>query len=152
MYNNDPKFMNPQQGLASLVNSPYRDSDVMQVKMTPNEVAGLQQLALHYGANEQDLYDPVTGQPKFSFLKKLLPTIAGAILNTVAPGVGGAVGKFFGLSGAAASTLGTSRGWCYSPERGRSEERLDGGSWGVWRCEPRSVVTGCCGSACCALG
>ena len=107
MYNNDPKFMNPQQGLASLVNSPYRDSDVMQVKMTPNEVAGLQQLALHYGANEQDLYDPVTGQPKFSFLKKLLPTIAGAILNTVAPGVGGAVGKFFGLSGAAASTLGT---------------------------------------------
>jgi hypothetical protein len=83
MYNNDPKYMNPQQGLASLVNSPYGDSDVMQVKMTPREVAGLQQLALNYGANEQDLYDPVTGQPRFNFLKKLLPTIIGAVL----PGV-----------------------------------------------------------------
>ena len=87
MYNNDPKYMNPQQGLASLVNSPYGDSDVMQVKMTPNEVAGLQQLARSYGANEQDLYDPVTGQPKFSFLKKILPMIAGAILPGI-PGVG----------------------------------------------------------------
>lgn len=83
MYNNDPRYMNPQQGLASLVNSPYGDSDVMQVKMTPNEVAGLQQLAMSYGANEQDLYDPVTGQPRFNFLKKLLPTIIGAVL----PGV-----------------------------------------------------------------
>jgi hypothetical protein len=87
MYNNDPKYMNPQQGLASLVNSPYGDSDVMQVKMTPREVAGLQQLAMSYGANEQDLYDPVTGQPKFSFLKKILPMVAGAILPGI-PGVG----------------------------------------------------------------
>ena len=87
MYNNDPKFMNPQQGLASLVNSPYRDSDVMQVKMTPNEVAGLQQLARSYGANEQDLYDPVTGQPKFSFLKKILPMVAGAFLGPSGAGI-----------------------------------------------------------------
>jgi hypothetical protein len=73
-------------GLASLVASPYRDSDVMQVKMTPREVAGLQQLAMSYGAMPEDLYDPVTGQPQFSFLKKLLPTIIGAVLPSV-PGL-----------------------------------------------------------------
>ena len=94
-------------GLASLVASPYRDSDVMQVKMTPREVAGLQQLAMSYGAMPEDLYDPVTGQPQFSFLKKLLPTLIGATLNTFAPGVGSKVGSLFGLSGAAASTVGT---------------------------------------------
>jgi hypothetical protein len=94
-------------GLASLVASPYRDSDVMQVKMTPREVAGLQQLAMSYGAMPEDLYDPVTGQPQFSFLKKLLPTIIGATLNTFAPGVGSKVGSLFGLSGTAASTIGT---------------------------------------------
>lgn len=94
-------------GLASLVASPYRDSDVMQVKMTPREVAGLQQLAMSYGAMPEDLYDPVTGQPQFSFLKKLLPTLIGATLNTFAPGVGSKVGSLFGLSGAAASTIGT---------------------------------------------
>ena len=87
MYNNDPKYMNPQQGLASLVNSPYGDSDVMRVKMTPREVAGLQQLAVSHGATEQDLYDPVTGEPRFSFLKKILPMIAGAVLPGI-PGVG----------------------------------------------------------------
>lgn len=81
MYNNDPKYMNPQQGLASLVNSPYGDSDVMRVKMTPREVAGLQQLAMSYGANQRDLYDPVTGEPRFSFLKKILPMIAGTVLG-----------------------------------------------------------------------
>lgn len=71
----------PEAGLASLVRSPYRDMDVMNVQMTPREVAGLQQIALAYGANEQDLYDPVTGQPRFSFLKKILPMLAGAVLG-----------------------------------------------------------------------
>ena len=95
-------------GLASLVASPYRDSDVMQVKMTPREVAGLQQLAMSYGAMPEDLYDPVTGQPQFSFLKKLLPTLIGATLNTFAPGIGRTVGNLIpGLSEAAASTIGT---------------------------------------------
>ena len=95
-------------GLTSLVASPYRDSDVMQVKMTPREVSGLQQLAMSYGAMPEDLYDPVTGQPQFSFLKKLLPTLIGATLNTFAPGVGRAVGSLIpGLSEAAAGTIGT---------------------------------------------
>ena len=82
MYNSSP-----QAGLAALTASPYADSDVMNVQMTPREVAGLQQLAMSYGANEQDLYDPVTGQPRFSFLKKILPMIAGAILPGI-PGLG----------------------------------------------------------------
>ena len=72
-------------GLAALTASPYADSDVMNVQMTPREVAGLQQLAMSYGANEQDLYDPVTGQPRFSFLKKILPMIAGAVLPSFKP-------------------------------------------------------------------
>jgi hypothetical protein len=44
-------------------------------------VAGLQQLAMSYGANQRDLYDPVTGEPRFSFLKKILPMIAGTVLG-----------------------------------------------------------------------
>jgi hypothetical protein len=76
MYNSSP-----QAGLAALTASPYADSDVMNVRMTPREVAGLQQLAMSYGADEQDLYDPVTGQPRFSFLKKILPMIAGTVLG-----------------------------------------------------------------------
>ena len=89
MYNNAP-----QTGLASLVASPYADSDVMNVQMTPREVAGLQQLAMSYGAREEDLYDPVTGQPKFSFLKKILPMIAGTVLGPAG----------FGMSSFAAAT------------------------------------------------
>jgi hypothetical protein len=107
MYNNDPKYTNPSQaGLGSLVASPYADSDVMRVKMTPREVAGLQQLAMAYGANEQDLYDPVTGEPQFSFLKKILPMIAGAILPSI-PVIGPAlagVAKTIGFGNQAIGT------------------------------------------------
>ena len=106
MYNNDPKYMNPPEaGLASLLASRGRNGDSVLVHMAPEEVQGLQQLALAHGGSLT--INPETGLYEASFLKKLLPTIAGAILNTVAPGIGGAVGKFFGLSGAAASTLGT---------------------------------------------
>lgn len=102
MYSTVPKFMNPQQGLASLVNSPYGDSDVMRVKMTPREVAGLQQLAISHGATEQDLYDPVTGEPRFSFLKKILPMIAGAVL----PGIP-VIGEFAKTLGLGNQALGS---------------------------------------------
>jgi len=106
MYNNDPKFMNPPEaGLASLLASRGRNGDSVLVHMAPEEVQGLQKLALAHGGSLT--INPETGLYEASFLKKLLPTIAGAILNTVAPGIGGTIGKFFGLSGAAASTLGT---------------------------------------------
>ena len=101
MYNN-AYISPPQSGIASLVSSPHADSDVMNVKMTPREVAGLQQLAMSYGATEKDLYDPITGQPKFNFLKKLLPTIIGAIL----PGVP-VLGEFAKTIGFGSQALGT---------------------------------------------
>ena len=101
MYNN-AYISPPQSGIASLVSSPHADSDVMNVKMTPREVAGLQQLAMSYGAKEEDLYDPVTGQPQFNFLKKLLPTIIGAIL----PGVP-VLGEFAKTIGFGSQALGT---------------------------------------------
>jgi len=93
MYNN-------ATGLASLVNSPYRDMDVMRVQMTPREVAGLQQLAMSYGANQDDLYDPITGEPRFSFLKKILPMVAGALLGGMGMssfGAAATVGLGYGL-------------------------------------------------------
>ncbi|NCW90320.1 MAG: hypothetical protein EBV73_07250, partial [Rhodocyclales bacterium] len=74
---------------------------VMRVQMTPREVAGLQQLAMSYGANQDDLYDPITGEPRFSFLKKILPMVAGAVLGPAG----------FGLSPfAAAATVGIGYG------------------------------------------
>lgn len=70
--------------------------------MTPREVAGLQQLAISHGATEQDLYDPVTGEPRFSFLKKILPMIAGAVLPSI-PGVG-QIAKTIGFGSEALGT------------------------------------------------
>jgi hypothetical protein len=82
MYNNDPKYTDPPEaGLASLLASRGQGGDSMVVHMAPEEVSGLQQLARSMGAQESDLYNPVTGQPQFSFLKKILPMVAGAILG-----------------------------------------------------------------------
>jgi hypothetical protein len=88
MYNNDPKYTDPPEaGLASLLASRGRNGDSMVVHMAPEEVSGLQQLARSMGAQESDLYNPVTGQPQFSFLKKILPMVAGAILGPSGMGV-----------------------------------------------------------------
>jgi hypothetical protein len=73
--------------------------------MAPEEVQGLQALAMAHGG--ELTINPDTGLYEANILKKFLPMIAGAVLNTVAPGIGGTIGKFFGLSGTAASTLGT---------------------------------------------
>jgi hypothetical protein len=82
MYNNDPKYTDPPEaGLASLLASRGQGGDSMVVHMAPEEVSGLQQLARSMGAQESDLYNPLTGQPQFSFLKKILPQIAGAVLT-----------------------------------------------------------------------
>ena len=101
MYNNDPKYTNPPEaGLASLLASRGRNGDSMLVHMAPEEVQGLQKLAVAYGS--QPVYNPDTGLPEFSFLKKLLPTIIGAIL----PGVPG-LGKFAETIGFGSQALGT---------------------------------------------
>jgi hypothetical protein len=64
--------------------------------MAPQEVAGLQALALAHGGSLT--INPDTGLPEAGFLKKLLPMLAGAALNFFAPGVGSAIGAALGMS------------------------------------------------------
>jgi len=93
--------MNQQsaQGLASLGRGP----DSMLVHMAPEEVAGLQALALKHGGTLT--INPETGLAEAGFLKNILPMVAGFALNTFAPGLGTAVGGMFGLGSAAGTAL-----------------------------------------------
>lgn len=73
-----------------------RDGDTELVHMTKGEIKGLQALALAHGGSLS--INPDTGLVEASFLKKLLPTIAGIGLSMI-PGVGplmaaGMVGGF----------------------------------------------------------
>jgi hypothetical protein len=95
----------PEAGLASLLSSRGRNGDSVLVHMTPDELQGLKAIAMAHGG--ELTINPETGLYEANILKKFLPMIAGAVLNTVAPGIGGSIGKFLGLSGTAASTLGT---------------------------------------------
>lgn len=71
-------------GLASLVQSRGRGDDSMLVHMTPQEVGGLQALAMASGGSLS--INPHTGLPEAGFLKSILPTLLGAVL---APFTGG---------------------------------------------------------------
>jgi hypothetical protein len=71
--------------------------------MAPEEVAGLQALALKHGGTLT--INPETGLAEAGFLKKILPMVAGFALNTFAPGLGTAVGGMFGLGSAAGTAL-----------------------------------------------
>lgn len=62
-----------------------RGGDTMLIHMHPDEVKGLQQLAMAHGGSLT--INPHTGLPEAGFLKNLLPTILGAALNFI-PGVG----------------------------------------------------------------
>jgi hypothetical protein len=73
-----------------------RDGDSMLVHMSPGEVKGLQALAMAHGGSLS--VNPDTGLVEASFLKRILPMIAGAGLMMI-PGVGplaaaGMVGGF----------------------------------------------------------
>lgn len=73
-----------------------RNGDSMLVHMTPGEVKGLQALAMAHGGSLS--INPDTGLVEASFLKKILPTLAGVGLAMI-PGVGplaaaGMVGGF----------------------------------------------------------
>lgn len=87
--------------LANHMATKGRNGDSMLVHMTPGEVAGLHALALKHGGELTT--NPDTGLPEASFLKSLLPMLAGAALNFFVPGLGAAVGGAFGV-GAAAGT------------------------------------------------
>ena len=88
--------------LANHMASRGRGPDTTLVHMAPQEVAGLQALALAHGGSLT--INPDTGLPEAGFLKKLLPAIAGFALNAFAPGFGSAIGAALGGLGSAAGT------------------------------------------------
>jgi len=66
--------------------------------MAPQEVAGLQALAMKHGGSLT--INPDTGLPEAGFLSNILPILAGAALNYFAPGIGTALGSALGTSAA----------------------------------------------------
>lgn len=86
--------------LAQQLQSMGRGDDSVLVHMTPDEVNSLQGLAMAAGGSLT--INPDTGLPEASFLKKLLPMIAGIGLNFILPGSGLAIK---GLSTAAQAGL-----------------------------------------------
>jgi hypothetical protein len=83
-----------------------RNGDTMLVHMTPGEVRGLQALALAKGGSLS--INPDTGLVEASFLKKMLPMIAGIGLNMMFPGLGalGTAGLVGGFETARTGDLG----------------------------------------------
>jgi hypothetical protein len=71
--------------MAKQLESQGRNGDSMLVHMTPDEVGGLQNLAMAMGGSLT--INQETGLPEANFLKKLLPTLLGAGLSFI-PGVG----------------------------------------------------------------
>ena len=84
--------------LADHMASKGRGGDSMLIHMAPQEVAGLQALAMANGSSLTT--NPDTGLPEALSLKKLLPAIIGFGLNYFVPGLGSAVGSALGTSAA----------------------------------------------------
>ena len=79
-----------------------RDGDTELVHMTKGEIKGLQGLALAHGGSLS--INPDTGLAEASFLKNLLPMIAGIGLNAMFPGSGALIG--LGVGGFEAARTG----------------------------------------------
>lgn len=77
-----------------------RNGDSVLVHMTPNELGGLQSLAMAKGGSLS--INPHTGLPEASFLENILPMLAGALLT--ATGVGAPVAAMMVGGGTAAVT------------------------------------------------
>jgi hypothetical protein len=75
--------MNP---MAQELQGRGRNGDSMLVHMTPDEVGGLQSLAMAMGGSLS--INPDTGLPEANILKKLLPVLLGVGLNFALPGAG----------------------------------------------------------------
>jgi len=84
--------------LADHMASKGRGGDSMLIHMAPQEIAGLQALAVANGGSLTT--NPDTGLPEALSLKKLLPAIIGFGLNYFVPGLGSAVGSALGTSAA----------------------------------------------------
>lgn len=91
-------------GIAEHLQTYGRNGDTVLVHMTKGEVQGLQALAVAAGGTLT--INPHTGLVEASFLKKMLPTLAGIALNFV-PGVGPllAAGMTAAVSTAASGSL-----------------------------------------------
>jgi hypothetical protein len=82
-----------------------RNSDSMLVHMAPQEVAGLQALAMKHGGSLT--INPDTGLVEANFLKKLLPAIAGFALGPAGFGLMSAAGAGLAVGGATALATGS---------------------------------------------
>lgn len=89
------------QHLAQQMQSRGRGNDSVLVHMTPQEVGGLQALAMANGGSLT--INPETGLPEAGFLSKILPMVAGALL---APMTAGTSLAFMGTPMGAALTVG----------------------------------------------
>jgi hypothetical protein len=89
---------------AKYLESRGRGNDKMLVHMTPNEVKGLQSLAMSAGGSLT--INPETGLPEAGFLESILPMLAGAGLMMI-PGVGplAAAAMVGGATGIATGSL-----------------------------------------------
>ena len=87
--------------VAQAVQSQGRGKDTMLVHMTPNEVAGLQALAMQHGGSLT--INPKTGLPEADFLESILPMILGFALGPAGFGLMSAGGA--GLTVGGATTL-----------------------------------------------
>ena len=70
--------------LANHLQSKGRKGDEVLVHMTPQEVGGLQALAMAHGGSLT--INPETGLPEANFLKKMLPTLIGGALTVMTGG------------------------------------------------------------------
>lgn len=71
------QFQSSPQNFAQQTQSYGRGDDSMLVHMTPDEVGGLQALAMAHGGSLT--INPHTGLPEAGFLGKILPTLLGAL-------------------------------------------------------------------------
>ena len=65
------------QAVAEHLQSKGRGNDTMLIHMTPNEVSGLQTLAMKHGGSLT--INPDTGLPEAGFLDSILPVVAGVV-------------------------------------------------------------------------
>lgn len=86
------------QQLAQHLQSQGRGNDKMLIHMTPQEVGGLQSLAMAHGGSLT--INPQTGLPEAGFLEKILPTVIGAGVGiaTMNPMLGAAAGGAAGMA------------------------------------------------------
>jgi hypothetical protein len=93
--------------LAKQVQSKGRDEDKILVHMTPEELGGLQHLAMAHGGSLT--INPETGLVEAGFLKKLLPMIAGAVLAPMTAGIVNPA-TLSAMIGAAGTGIGLAKG------------------------------------------